>query len=135
MSHANWQAESELIAGQMGYSVLSACIFITGSVSFSKSLEYEDATKIAIAKTTEVLFSFVLQMIVLDIRADIFSVSGSLAILGGTSLILSYKLITRNRPSVVSHHKQEDKEEEEEEGEAFKSRQTNCFVKVFLLEF
>ena len=77
----------------VAYSFMSAALAVLGSVALNLSFVYEDATKVSIAKSCDVLISFVLQMIILNISVDVLSVCGSVAILTGTCIVLSCRLL------------------------------------------
>lgn len=66
---------------------------LIGQVLLNIALRYEDATKIAITRTTDVLFSCILQYFLLDILIDAISALGALAIMVGSFSILLFKLL------------------------------------------
>jgi hypothetical protein len=74
------------------YSSLSAWISLFGQILLNISLKYEDATKIAIAKTIDVFFSAVLQYLLLNISMDYLNMLGAGSILLGTSFVLIFKI-------------------------------------------
>jgi drug/metabolite transporter (DMT)-like permease len=75
----------------VAFSGASAVMAILGQCSLNIALNYEDATKVSILKTIDVFIAFVLQFFILNIRLDVFSVLGSLAILVGTFLVMAFK--------------------------------------------
>ena len=83
----------ELLIFHIMYSAISAILGIIGQCCLNIALQYEDATKISIAKTSDVIFAFVLQLLVLNIKIDILSVIGSLCIVFGTFVVLGFKLL------------------------------------------
>ena len=92
-SHQNLDEEIELIPMHLFYSILSSLFGIARTVFLVLALNYEDPTKVAIARTSDVFFSFVLQLLILNISVDALSVIGSFAILFGTILVLGFKLV------------------------------------------
>lgn len=92
-SHKNLKEELSILPYHVLYSSISAVFGILGQVSMNISLSCEDATKVSIVKTTDVLIAFVLQLIILDIRVDLLSIVGSVLILTGTSIVLLFKMI------------------------------------------
>lgn len=74
------------------YSVCASCLSVTGQVFLNISLRYEDATKIAITKTIDVFFSFVLQYLLLNVTTDLLGLLGACSILTGTFFVLIFKL-------------------------------------------
>ncbi|CAF0974644.1 unnamed protein product [Brachionus calyciflorus] len=75
------------------YSFLASCLSLVTQIFLNKSFKYEDATKIAIIKTTDVFFSFLLQFLLLGINVDRLGIIGAMAILVGTFFVLVYKLM------------------------------------------
>ena len=92
-SHTNLKEELPILPYHVLYSSISAVFGILGQVSMNISLSCEDATKVSIVKTTDVLIAFVLQLIILNIRVDLLSIVGSVLILTGTSIVLLFKMI------------------------------------------
>ena len=92
-SHQNLKEELKVLHIQLFFSGLSALFAISGIVFIIKALTYEDATKISIAKTIDVIISFGLQLIILNITVDFLSVLGSFAIVLSTVIVLGFKLI------------------------------------------
>ena len=77
------------------YGMIGGCFAVLAHVSFNISLKHEEATKVAIIRTIDVLFSFLMQFLILGINADYISALGALAILLGTIIILFYKFIKK----------------------------------------
>jgi drug/metabolite transporter (DMT)-like permease len=75
------------------YSALSAVLCLVAQICLNLALVYEEATRVSIMKTFDVLIAFVLQYFILSIKLDIYSVIGSLSILCGTFLIVLIKII------------------------------------------
>ena len=61
-----------------------------------KATEYEDPTKVAMFRTTDLLFSFILQYFFLGIESNVFNIIGSTAITVGVLMIMGFKLIEKN---------------------------------------
>jgi len=72
-------------------SIFSAGISLTGQISLTLAFIYEDATKLAVLKTTDVLFACLLQYILLGVVIDYLAVIGSCSILMSTFTILSFR--------------------------------------------
>ena len=77
------------------YGLIGGAFAVLAHVTFNISLQYEDATKVAILRTIDVLFSFLLQFLILGINADYISALGAVAILLGTFVILFFKFIKK----------------------------------------
>jgi drug/metabolite transporter (DMT)-like permease len=111
------------------YSILSGIFGNLGQIALNFALMYEEPTKVAIIKTTDVLFSFLLQLVILNISIDSLSVIGSFAILVGTCLVLIFKIFyqrsmktTSDQTGETSQHQQQNKEK-------------SCLKKCFLFTF
>lgn len=92
LSHTNFERERKDLPLDIFYSVCASCLSVVGQVFLNISFRYEDATKIAITKTIDVLFSFILQYILLSIAIDLLGLLGACSILTGTFFVLIFKL-------------------------------------------
>ena len=71
-------------------------MFSIGALVFMNlALDSEDASKVAILRSCDVLFSFILQYIILGVNADILSVMGAVFILSCTFLLAAFKIIEK----------------------------------------
>ena len=86
-----------LLATHYMFSCLSALSGIVGYIMMTKAFACEDATKISIAKSTDVFFSSLLQFVILGVSMDVWSLSGSVAIFSGISIVLIFKLVDAKR--------------------------------------
>ena len=96
LSHLNLQMELPNLPYHVFYSSCSAFFGIAGQVFLNISLSCEDATKVSIAKTSDVFFNYVFQQFFLYIVVDMFSIIGSVFILLGTFIVLSFKILEKN---------------------------------------
>ncbi len=94
-SHKNSVAKIELILENIGYSVASAVFNMISLVCLNLALEVEEASKIAIIKTSDVVFSFVLQYLILNINLVKTSLFGASFILSATFLLTVFKVIEK----------------------------------------
>jgi drug/metabolite transporter (DMT)-like permease len=92
-SHQNMQEELPRLPLDLLYSVLGGFFSSIALIFLNIALQYEDATKVAIVKTIDVLFSFLLQYIVLKIKFDILGLVGTILILTGTISVITFKII------------------------------------------
>jgi drug/metabolite transporter (DMT)-like permease len=92
-SHENFSANLHLLPTQILYSCIGGVLGVLSQILLNLSLQYEEASKIAILKTLDVFFTFLFQYLILNISIDMFSFIGSCSILFGTFIILSFKLI------------------------------------------
>jgi drug/metabolite transporter (DMT)-like permease len=80
---------------QIGYSFLSGFFGVMAQLFLNFALAYEDASKIAIFKTTDLIFTFLFQFYLIGIKKDINSSLGAFLILFGTFLVLVYKFLDK----------------------------------------
>ena len=74
------------------YSILVGMIASCNQIIFNLSLQYEDASKISIIKTTELFFIFLMQYFFLNIKTDYLNMIGAFLILTSTLIIILYKI-------------------------------------------
>ena len=86
-----------LLATHYIFSCMSALSGIFAYIMMIKAFACEDATKISIAKSTDVFFSSLLQFVILGVSMDVWSLSGSVAIFSGISIVLIFKLVDAKR--------------------------------------
>lgn len=88
--------------------LLTGLISVSSQILINLALQLEDASKIAILKSTDLLFTFFLQHLILDIHPNILSTFGASMIFVGASMVLIYKIIekrhTKNLLSVSSRN-------------------------------
>lgn len=87
------EVHQKLYITHIWYSIGAA---LSGSIAIyfiNLSFNYEDASRIAIVKTIDVFFSFLLQYFILGIQYDLLGIIGASLILAGTFLIILFKLI------------------------------------------
>lgn len=77
------------------YSFTGAMFSIGALVFMNLALDSEDASKVAILRSCDVLFSFILQYIILGVNADILSVMGAVFILSCTFLLAAFKIVEK----------------------------------------
>ena len=94
-SHKNFKCELEYLALDLVFGCLGGILAVLGHVLLNISLQYEDATKVSIVRTVDVVFSFIFQFIILNIKADWISILGALMILLSTFVVLFYKIIKK----------------------------------------
>jgi drug/metabolite transporter (DMT)-like permease len=99
-THVNLFFEWKLLVIEVIYSGIAATIGIFAVTIFCISHKYEDVSKIAIIKSTDIAFSFIFQYLFLNIQADLFGVFGAISILTGIFLIFILKLFKNKLPTV-----------------------------------
>jgi drug/metabolite transporter (DMT)-like permease len=95
LSHNNPICELKNLPLDIMWGLFGGGFAVIAHVTFNISLQYEDATKVAILRTIDVFFSFLMQFLILGINADYISALGAVSILMGTIVILFFKFIKK----------------------------------------
>ena len=85
------------IMEQAAYSLTSAVCGVMSQIFFNVSMRHEDASKIAIFRSTDFFFTYLFQYLWLGIATNVYSVVGASLIILGTVLILIYKIFDRKQ--------------------------------------
>lgn len=125
--HQDLSLEKEELPMDVFYSCVAACTSLLGQIFLNVAFKYEDATKIAITKTIDMFFSFLLQYLLLGIMVDSWSIFGAIAILIGTFAVLLFRLFE-------DKFQQSDIETENIK-QTNKFSIKNCFLKAIFLKF
>lgn len=71
----------------------SAITGLSAQAFLNLSYNHEDASKISLVKSADLIFIFFFQYILLDIRSNVYSISGAVLILIGVSIVMIYKIL------------------------------------------
>ena len=108
-THTNSNSQTlAFFAEHAAYSLASGAAVVVGFVALNKAFACDDATKVSIAKTTEVFFSALLQLLILGVHVDVLSMCGSVAIFVAIVLVVMFKLVDDKR-STRAAKKRKDK--------------------------
>jgi drug/metabolite transporter (DMT)-like permease len=80
---------------QIFYSISSASCGILGQILLTNSFKHENVTKIAVLRSTNLFWAFLLQYIFLDIEANIFSLSGVILIFSAILFTIIAKAVEK----------------------------------------
>ena len=72
--------------------LVTAVISVVSQILINLALQLEEASKVAILKSTDLIFTFFLQHFILDIHPNIFNSLGAFMIFLGASTVLIYKI-------------------------------------------
>lgn len=108
---------------QVGLMVVAAIFGLLSIILLLAALRYDEASKIAIVRISDLLFTYILQSLVLGIYANLFSTLGALLILSATLLVMVYKMIEQKYES--------GKDNEKLEGGKFPM---SCFEKIIFFK-
>jgi len=89
--HQKLELELDDLPMDLLYSFFSAFLSLGGQILLTLALIYEDPTKLAVLKTTDVFFACLLQYFLLGIVIDYLAVIGSCSVLAATLTILSFR--------------------------------------------
>lgn len=87
--------DTQSIMLQVFYSFFSAVVGLSAQICLSLALKYEEASKIAIIKTTDLIFTFIFQSYLVNIEKDYLSSIGAYLILLGAFLVFVFKFIEK----------------------------------------
>ena len=90
MSHYKTPAD---IAWQCAYTLTSGLAGIGAQVTLQKALQYEDASRVSVIRCTDLFFTFLLQYLLLNLTANVYSTTGAVLIFSATFLTLIHKII------------------------------------------
>ena len=87
---------SSVIIWQLFYSFVSASSGVLSQIMMNISLKYEDASKVALLRSTDLLYTFILQHFFLGIDSNLFSIIGASLIFISTILVLVFKILQKS---------------------------------------
>ena len=90
----NYSEENPSLMLHLTYSIIGGLLGITAICCLSKSLEYEEASRVSIFRMTDVIFAFLFQYLLLNISSDYIDVIGIFLIMCGTLMIVTHKPLT-----------------------------------------
>lgn len=80
---------------QVGYLAISAITNLLTQLFFNIAVKYEDVSKLSIIRISDLLFTLILQALILNIYADLFSIMGAMLIFTACVLVILYKIVER----------------------------------------
>ena len=88
------------IAWQCGYTLTSGLAGICAQVTLQKALQYEDASRVSVIRCTDLFFTFLLQYLLLNLTANVYSTTGAVLIFSATFLTLIHKVLDQKYNSL-----------------------------------
>jgi drug/metabolite transporter (DMT)-like permease len=88
----NIEHKSDELLIHLLYAILSSVVGVIAQILFNLSLQYEDASKVSIIKTSEIFFAFLLQYALLNIKSNMFKIVGGVLIFVSSAAILTYNI-------------------------------------------
>ena len=80
---------------QILFALVAAVFGVLAQILMNLSLKYEGATKVTLIRSTELVFSFLFQYLLLNINANLYSVLGSVLILVATLLTVFFQFLKK----------------------------------------
>jgi drug/metabolite transporter (DMT)-like permease len=140
IAHKDFAAESEHLLLHSIYVLCGAFIGVLTQIAINLAYKHEEASKVAIVRTIDVFFSFIIQYFMLNIVMDVFSIIGSVLIVSGTFLVLSMKLLDNklnrdNECKLDNEFKMDDYAEYDVEKRKLRSRSGNLNPCIRCVQF
>ncbi len=98
----NIYMDSSLIVVQSIFAVASSLCGIFSNALMSVSLEYEDASKMTLFKSSDLFFVFLLQYLILGIKLNLYSKLGALMIFLGILTIMAFRILDKRNDRLSS---------------------------------
>ena len=87
--------DTEKLPYHILYSFIAGTAGTVALIFLNMALDHEDASRIAIVKTTDVMFTFLFQYLILHIKIDALGIIGAVFILTSTFSIIIFKLVDK----------------------------------------
>ena len=94
-AHQNFKDESHLLAIHITYSFISAISSVVSNIFLNLAIKTGDATKISILRTTSVLFSIFIELLLLGIKIHTLDAIGTILIMTAILGIIIYQYIEK----------------------------------------
>lgn len=98
----NVYMDSSLIVVQSIFAVASSLCGIFSNALMSISLEYEEASKMTLFKSSDLFFVFILQYLILGIKLNMYSKIGALLIFLGILTIMAFRILDKRNDRLSS---------------------------------
>ena len=92
--------DKSLLVPQLGYALAASVIGLLAQISVNMAIKYEDTSKIAIIRSSDVLFTFLLQHFIIGLDSNMFSVIGAVLVVMGSVCVILYQIVDRR----YTHH-------------------------------
>lgn len=80
---------------EIAYAILSALLSVSQQILMNMAVNIEDASKVSILKSTDLLFIFLFQYLLLGIHSNFNSILGAVLIFCGALFVMIYKIIDK----------------------------------------
>lgn len=89
------EATRILLIWDVFFAVVSALLAFGGQTLTNMAMKIEDANRISLLESTGLIYSFIFQYLILDIKSNYLSTLGAMLIFIGAVCVLSYKIIDK----------------------------------------
>jgi drug/metabolite transporter (DMT)-like permease len=91
-THETWELGKQFLLRDISLGIVSGLCQIFGHICFTLAIKSENANKIALFRTLDILIAYLIEYFILKIIPNLLSMIGSSLILIGVSLIFIYKI-------------------------------------------
>ena len=121
---------------ECGYVLVSAISGVTSNIFYIISLKFEEATKILMYRTIQLLLAFLFQYFFLDIVSNMLSIIGAVCVTAGILVIVSYNVLEkREQERQVNEADENIGDRCIERDSPYKSVNKGCVRNVLLYKF
>jgi drug/metabolite transporter (DMT)-like permease len=131
---------------QIVYSLIASSLGIASQCLYNISLNYEDATRASIYKSTDLFFIFIFQYALLDITPDVLKTFGALLIFLSSLIVMIFKILDAKHSTTLTRIEKKDKyyyqepteqqqQEENVENENRKEEEISLIKRVIFYKF
>ena len=87
---------NKLVLVQLSYSIVSAVFSVLGQVCSNVAYNFEDASKIQVVRSLDVLLTFILQHFFLGIDSNIYTIVGAILITSASITVISFRILEKS---------------------------------------
>lgn len=125
---------------QLFIAIGSAIVGVVSQIFWNLAIEADDVTKISILSQSDLLFIFLQQYFILQIKSNIPNIVGAFCIFMGTFIILVFQMFEKNYRAKIDNKNRGEEEEEnnldDENREATRKKsKPNLFTRIIFFKF
>ena len=84
-----------ILLSDLTFALISSSLGIIGNILTNLAMQNEDASKVSILESTDLIFNFILQYLFLNIKSNLLSTIGAFFIFVGALLVMLYKIVDK----------------------------------------
>ena len=123
------------------FALLAGLLSALQQILMNIAIQLEDAGKVSLIKSTDLVFVFLLQLIILGIHPNLYSTTGAISIFVGVILIMIYKIVDNQHEkklkllSIVKNSKRSMEQNETETSVTCLKRSRSVVSGIFFYKF